>query len=65
MAYGAYSVADAADAVIMQRVPELGGDGGAIAVDHEGNIAMPFSTAGMYRGWIAMNGSRGTAIFRD
>jgi beta-aspartyl-peptidase (threonine type) len=65
MAYGGYSVADAADAVIMQRVPELGGDGGAIAVDHEGNIAMPFSTAGMYRGWIAMNGSRGTAIFRD
>lgn len=65
IAYGSYSLADAADAVIMQRVPELGGDGGAIAVDREGNIAMPFSTAGMYRGWIATDGSRGTAIFRD
>ena len=57
------TLAAAADAVILQRVPELGGDGGAIAVDRNGNIAMPFSTVGMYRGWIAMDGSRGTAIF--
>ena len=63
MAYGGATLADAADAVILQRVPELGGDGGAIALDRDGNIAMPFSTVGMYRGWIAMDGSRGTAIF--
>ena len=65
IAYGGDTLAAAADAVILQRVPELGGDGGAIAVDRDGNIAMPFSTAGMYRGWIAMDGSRGIAIFRD
>ena len=65
MAYRGDSLAVAADAVILQRVPELGGDGGAIAVDRDGNIAMPFNTAGMYRGWIATDGSRGTAIFRD
>jgi beta-aspartyl-peptidase (threonine type) len=65
VAYRGDSLAAAADAVILQRVPELGGDGGAIAVDRDGNIAMPFSTTGMYRGWIAMNGSRGTAIFSD
>lgn len=65
MAYGGDTLAAAAEAVIMRRVPELGGDGGAIAVDRDGNIAMPFSTAGMYRGWIAMDGSRGIAIFRD
>lgn len=65
MAYGGATLAAAAEAVIMRRVPELGGDGGAIAVDRDGNIAMPFSTAGMYRGWIAMDGSRGIAIFRD
>ena len=63
MAYGGATLADAADAVILQRVPELGGDGGALALDRDGNIAMPFSTVGMYRGWIAMDGSRGTAIF--
>ena len=63
MAYRGDSLAVAADAVIMQRVPELGGDGGAIAVDRGGNIAMPFSTTGMYRGWIGPDGSRGVAIF--
>ncbi|MET0808119.1 MAG: isoaspartyl peptidase/L-asparaginase [Pseudoxanthomonas sp.] len=63
MAYGGDSLAMATDAVIMGRVPGLGGDGGAIAVDRDGNIAMPFSTAGMYRGWIGADGSRGTAIF--
>ena len=63
MAYRGDSLAVAADAVILQRVPELGGDGGAIAVDRDGNIAMPFSTAGMYRAWIGIDGSRGTAIF--
>jgi beta-aspartyl-peptidase (threonine type) len=30
-----------------------------------GNIAMPFNTSGMYRGWIGADGSRGTAIFRE
>ena len=65
MAYGGATLAAAADAVILQRVPELGGDGGAIAVDRDGNIAMPFSTVGMYRGWIATDGSRGTAIFGE
>ena len=33
-------------------VPALGGDGGAIALDRDGNIAMPFNTSGMYRGWM-------------
>lgn len=65
MDYGGQSLLDAADAVVMQRVPELGGDGGVIALDTEGNIAMPFNTSGMYRAWIAPDGTRGTAIFRE
>ncbi len=65
MAYGGHSLADAAEAVILQRVPELGGDGGAIAVDRNGYIAMPFSTSGMYRGWTRSDGSRGVAIFAE
>lgn len=65
MAYGGHSLADAAEAVILQQVPELGGDGGAIAVDRNGYIAMPFSTSGMYRGWIRSDGSRGVAIFAE
>lgn len=65
VAYGGDSLRQAADAVIMKVVPELGGDGGAIALDKAGNIAMPFNTSGMYRGWIKPDGSRGIAIFRD
>jgi beta-aspartyl-peptidase (threonine type) len=58
------SLATAADAVINTDIPALGGDGGAIAVDADGNIALPFNTSGMYRGWIHPDGRRGTAIFR-
>jgi beta-aspartyl-peptidase (threonine type) len=65
VAYRGDTLQQAADEVIMRVVPELGGDGGAIALDHEGNIAMPFNTSGMYRGWIRPDGSRGTAIFRE
>lgn len=65
VAYRGDSLQKAADDVIMQVVPGLGGDGGAIALDAEGNIAMPFNTSGMYRAWIKPDGSRGTAIFRE
>ena len=65
VAYGGDSLQQAANEVIMQVVPELGGDGGAIALDKVGNIAMPFNTSGMYRGWVKPDGSRGTAIFRE
>lgn len=65
MAYRGDTLAEAADAVVLQEVPRLGGDGGAIALDSEGNIAMPFNTTGMYRGWIRPDGTRGTAIFRE
>ena len=41
------------------------GDGGAIALDKDGNVFMPFNTEGMYRGWIKPDGERGVAIFKD
>jgi len=65
VAYRGDSLQAAADEVIMKRVPALGGDGGAIALDAQGNIAMPFNTSGMYRAWIRPDGTRGTAVFRD
>lgn len=65
VAYRGDSLADAAGEVINRVVPQQGGDGGAIALDRDGNIAMPFNTAGMYRAWIKPDGSRGTAIFGD
>ena len=65
VAYRGDSLAAASEEVINGIVPGLGGDGGAIALDARGNIAMPFNTSGMYRGWVKPDGSRGTAIFRD
>jgi beta-aspartyl-peptidase (threonine type) len=65
MAYRGDTLAAAAEEVVNRVVPALGGDGGAIALDKQGNIAMPFNTSGMYRGWIKPDGSRGTAVFRD
>lgn len=64
MAYRGDSLERAAGEVINEVVPKYGGDGGAIALDRDGNIAMPFNTPGMYRAWIRPDGSRGTAIFR-
>ncbi|GAB3378357.1 isoaspartyl peptidase/L-asparaginase family protein [Lysobacter fragariae] len=65
VAYRGDTLATAAEEVVDRIVPAAGGDGGAIALDRDGNIAMPFNTTGMYRAWIRPDGSRGTAIFRD
>ncbi len=65
VAYRGDSLKAASDAVVMQVVPELGGDGGVIALDKDGNIALPFNTEGMYRGWIKPSGERGVAIFKE
>ncbi|WP_434734745.1 isoaspartyl peptidase/L-asparaginase family protein [Chiayiivirga sp.] len=65
VAYRGDSIRKAADEVVMRRVPELGGNGGVIALDAHGRFALPFNTSGMYRGWIARDGERGVAIFRD
>lgn len=65
VAYRGDSLAVAADEVINRIVPAAGGDGGAIALDRDGNIAMPFNSGSMFRGWIKPDGSRGTAIHED
>ena len=55
----------AAAEVINQEIPSMGGNGGAIALDSDGNIAMPFNTDGMYRGWIGADGVPHVAIYDD
>ena len=65
VAYRGDALQQAADEVILRVLPALGGDGGAIAIDRAGHIAMPFNTSGMYRAWLKPDGSRGVAIFGD
>ena len=63
--YKKISLQKATEEMIMNKVPQLGGDGGLIAVDKKGNIAMPFNTSGMYRGYIRSDGKRVVKIYKD
>jgi beta-aspartyl-peptidase (threonine type) len=65
MEYKNFSVKKATDELIHKKVPALGGDGGLIAVDKNGNIAMPFNTEGMYRGYIRQDGKAVVQIYKD
>ena len=65
VAYRGDALAEAAEEVVNRVVTAAGGDGGAIALDVDGNIAMPFNSGTMYRAWIRPDGSRGVAIFED
>jgi beta-aspartyl-peptidase (threonine type) len=62
MRYRGVSLAAAA-AAALKNVARLGADGGLIAVDRRGNVAMPFNSEGMYRGCIDRRGRRTIAIF--
>ncbi|HEY1112517.1 MAG TPA: isoaspartyl peptidase/L-asparaginase [Chitinophagaceae bacterium] len=65
MEYKNLSLKKAADVLIMEKVPQLGGDGGLVAVDKNGNIAMPFNTEGMYRGYIKPDGKAVVKIYKE
>lgn len=65
MEFGRIPLADAANEMVMKKLPALGGDGGLIAVDKEGNMALPFNTAGMYRGYIKSTGEKEIKIYKD
>lgn len=52
MRYAGLSLEEAADSVVMKKLPALGGNGGIIGVDSAGRISMTFNTPGMYRGYI-------------
>ena len=43
----------------------LGGEGGLIAVDALGNVALPFNSEGMYRGFVRESGEFQIDIYRD
>ncbi len=64
MEYKGMTLQEAADEVIQKRVLAIGGDGGLIAVDIHGNIAMPFNTEGMYRAKKDSFGTQEIAIYK-
>ncbi len=65
MRYQGVSLTQAADAVVHDVLAKAGGDGGVIAMDRTGQIAMPFNTEGMYRASIDVDGQMTIAIYGD
>ncbi len=48
----------------IDEIGKMGGDGGLIALDKDGNVAMPFNTSGMYRGTVTESGEINVEIFK-
>ena len=53
MKYVGLSLADACERTVNETLREMGAEGGLIAVDAHGNIALPFNSEGMYRAWVS------------
>lgn len=64
VAYGGATLQQAADAVVMDRLARMGGEGGIIAVDASGQVVMSFNSEGMFRGARSSEGMREVAIYR-
>lgn len=62
MLYARASLGAAARAALA-AVARVGGDGGLVAVDRRGNVAMPFNSQGMFRAAVGRAGRRTIAIF--
>jgi len=63
MEYRGMSLKEAAQSVL-DKVAKLGGSGGLIAIDPQGNVALPFNTSGMYRGYVDPNGKFVVEIYK-
>lgn len=64
MKYRGATVQQAATEVV-RKLKDVGGEGGVIALDRNGNFAMPFNSEGMYRGHIGPDGAATVLIYRD
>lgn len=65
MDYKGISLKEAAEKVIQNKLPKLGGSGGIIAVDKLGNLVMEFNTAGMYRASMNDKGDLKIGVYKD
>ena len=55
----------AMDNIIHGTLTKMGGDGGIVAVDNEGNFAYSFNTKGMYRGAVRHDTPASVQIFKE
>jgi beta-aspartyl-peptidase (threonine type) len=59
------TIGDAAEYVVMGVLVEQSADGGVIAMDPNGDVAMPFNTSAMLRGYLRAGAEPEVSIFRD
>ena len=64
MVYGGADL-ESACAGALGRVDALGGTGGLIAIDHQGHVALPYNSEGMYRAWVGADGQLCVAIYGE
>jgi beta-aspartyl-peptidase (threonine type) len=65
MKYKGMSIEEASEEVIMNKLKPIGGSGGIIGLDAQGNTIMTFNSAGMYRGKVSSNSEMIIAIYGD
>lgn len=63
MEYKNFSLQEACEEVVVKKLVEMQGEGGLIGVDAQGNAALVFNSAGMYRGLRSSSGRNEVAIY--
>jgi L-asparaginase / beta-aspartyl-peptidase len=64
MEYKGFSLQEAMEVVVHEKLMAIGGEGGMIGVDAQGNAALIFNSQGMYRGFKSSDGSSVVAIYK-
>lgn len=64
MEYKNLSLKEACEEVVMKKLVAIGGEGGLIAIDKNGNIELPFNSEGMYRAMKSSKGKELIAIYK-
>jgi L-asparaginase / beta-aspartyl-peptidase len=64
MEYKGLSLQEAMEVVVHEKLMAIGGEGGMIGVDAQGNAALIFNSQGMYRGFKSSDGSSVVAIYK-
>ncbi|MFD2244955.1 isoaspartyl peptidase/L-asparaginase family protein [Pontibacter ruber] len=65
MEYKGYSLQQACEHVVMDKLVHFGGEGGLVAVDAAGNVALPFNSVGMYRASKQRNETAFVGIYKS
>jgi beta-aspartyl-peptidase (threonine type) len=65
MMYRGLSLKEAAEEVVMKELVAMGGEGGVVAMDRDGNYVTTFNTPGMYRGYMGRDGRAVVGMYKE